>query len=60
MHIVFDQFCDAFNVPCLHIGDSLGEFASRNGYLRLGLLGTRFTMEDSFYPIACVVTLVST
>ena len=34
--------------PCLHIADALGEFASRNDYLCLGLLGTRFTMEKSF------------
>ena len=45
MHIVFDQVCGGINVPC--IGDALsdGEFASRNDYLCLGLLGTRFTME---------------
>ena len=48
MHIVFDQVCDGISIPCLHIGDALGEFASRNDYLRLGLLGTRFTMEKSF------------
>ncbi len=48
MHIVFDQVCGGINVPCLHIGDALGEFASRNDYLCLGLLGTRFTMEKSF------------
>ena len=48
MHIVFDQVCDGINVPCLHIGDALGEFASRNDYVCLGLLGTRFTMEQSF------------
>ena len=48
MHIVFDQVCDGINVPCLHIGDALGEFASRNDHLCLGLLGTRFTMEKSF------------
>ena len=48
MHIVFDQVCDGINVPCLHIADALGEFASRNDYVCLGLLGTRFTMEKSF------------
>lgn len=48
MHIVFDQVCNEINVPCLHIGDALGEFASRNDHLCLGLLGTRFTMEKSF------------
>ena len=48
MHIVFDQVCDGLSIPCLHIADALGEFASRNDYLCLGLLGTRFTMEKSF------------
>ena len=48
MHIVFDQVCEWINITCLHIGDALGEFASRDDHLCLGLLGTRFTMEKSF------------
>ena len=59
MQCLSDQVCNGINVTCLHIGDALGEFALRNDYLCLGLLGTRLTMEDSFYSIACVVTLVS-
>ena len=48
MHLVFDQVCDGINVICLHIGDALGEFASPDDHLCLGLLGTRFRMEESF------------
>ncbi len=47
-HLVFVQICDGINVTCLHTGDALGEFASRTDYLCLGLLGTRFTMKESF------------
>ena len=58
-HLVFVQICDGINVTCLHTGDALGEFASRNDYLCLGLLGTRFTMKNPSCPIDCVGALVS-
>ena len=40
MHIVFDQVRGGINVPCLHIGDALSEFASQNDQLCLSLSGT--------------------
>ena len=48
MHVVVGQVCDGINKLCLHIGDALGEFASWDDFLCLGLLGARFTMEKSF------------
>ena len=32
MHLGFDQGRDRINIPCLRIGDALGELASRNEY----------------------------
>jgi aspartate racemase len=37
-------------VPLLSIVEVCAEEARRRGMRRLGLLGTRFTMEASFYP----------
>jgi len=35
--------------PILHIGDVTAEAALKCGFKRLGLLGTRFTLEQDFY-----------
>ena len=35
--------------PFFHIADSLGMVLRRDGIRRVGLLGTRFTMQESFY-----------
>jgi aspartate racemase len=35
-------------MPLLHIGDPVGRAAGDAGVRRVGLLGTRFTMEDAF------------
>ena len=37
------------SIPLLHIADSTGEALSAQGLKRVGLLGTRFTMEQDFY-----------
>ncbi len=48
MHIVFDQLATA--VPgMLHIADPAGAALQAAGHQRVGLLGTRFTMERDFY-----------
>jgi len=49
MHKVVDGFEEEAGIPLLHIADVVGEAASRDGVLTLGLLGTRFTMEEGFY-----------
>ena len=36
-------------IPFLHIADPAGSILKDNGILRVGLLGTQFTMEDGFY-----------
>jgi len=37
-------------IPWLHIARVLGAEAQRRGYRRVGVLGTRFTMEGPVYP----------
>ena len=49
-HIVFDDLAARSPVPLLSIVEVCVEEAQRRGLRRLGLLGTRFTMEAPFYP----------
>lgn len=49
MHRVADQVEAAIDIPLLHIADATGEAVRRAGCSRVGLLGTRFTMEQDFY-----------
>lgn len=49
-HIVFDEVAARSPVPLLSIVETCAEEARRLGLRRLLLLGTRFTMEASFYP----------
>jgi aspartate racemase len=52
-HIVFDELATRSSVPLLSIVEVCAEEARRRGLARLALLGTRFTMEASFYPDVC-------
>lgn len=49
-HVVFDELSRASPVPLLSIVQAACEHARRLGLRRLGLLGTRFTMDGRFYP----------
>lgn len=48
-HIVADQVAAAIDVPLLHIADVTGEAARAQGLRRVGLIGTRFTLESPVY-----------
>ena len=48
VHKVYDQVQDAVNVPVLHIADATVESIKTEGLKRVGLLGTRYTMEGDF------------
>jgi aspartate racemase len=48
MHVVADAVTAALDVPFLHIGDSTAEAITDAGLSRVGLLGTRYTMEQPF------------
>lgn len=49
MHRVADEIERAVRLSLLHIVDPTGEALRAAGIGRVGLLGTRFTMEDDFY-----------
>ena len=48
LHKVADRIAAATPLPFLHIADPVGREAVRSGARVLGLLGTRFTMEQPF------------
>jgi aspartate racemase len=49
MHRVAPAVASAVDIPLLHIADATGERLLADGRRRVGLLGTRFTMEQDFY-----------
>jgi aspartate racemase len=53
-HIVFDDLSARSPVPLLSIVEACAAEARRLGLKRVALLGTRFTMEATFYPEVCV------
>jgi len=49
MHKVADTIQAGIGIPLLHIADATAENIKAAGVSRVGLLGTRFTMEQDFY-----------
>jgi aspartate racemase len=49
MHKMADEVQRAIQIPLLHIADVTAEAVKANGQSRVGLLGTKFTMEQDFY-----------
>lgn len=49
MHKVAPAIEGAVDIPLLHIADVAAQAALRGGLTQVGLLGTAFTMEQSFY-----------
>lgn len=49
MHKVADEIQASVPLPLLHIADATAERIKAAGLKRIGLLGTRFTMEEDFY-----------
>lgn len=49
MHKVVQAIESAVNIPFLHIADATAQAILEAGLSRVGLLGTRFTMEQDFY-----------
>lgn len=49
MHKVAKEIENSIGIPLLHIADATAERIRRAGMRRIGLLGTRFTMEQDFY-----------
>ena len=51
-HIVFDKIQPESPIPLISIVEATCEAAKMAGFKRLGLIGTRFTMQADFYPKA--------
>ncbi|SNB56148.1 aspartate racemase [Marinobacter sp. es.042] len=49
MHKVAPEIEQAIGIPLLHIADATAQVLKKEGVTRVGLLGTRFTMEQAFY-----------
>ncbi len=49
MHKLAGSITGAVGIPLLHIADAVGQAIQHSGQRRAGLLGTRFTMEQTFY-----------
>jgi len=49
MHKVADDLQNSIKIPFLHIADPTAQLVKDSGIQKIGLLGTRFTMEEEFY-----------
>ncbi len=49
LHKVTPSIEAAIDIPFLHIADAAGKVLVENKARKIGLLGTKFTMEDGFY-----------
>lgn len=51
-HLALERTGEDLALPGLHLPEVVAEHAHANGYRRVGLLGTRFTMASRLYPDA--------
>ncbi len=49
MHKVYPQIADALKIPVLHIADATAQLIKSRQIHKVGLIGTKFTMEQDFY-----------
>jgi len=49
MHKLAPDITSRVTIPFIHIGDATAKRIRAKGYRRVGLLGTKFTMEEAFY-----------
>ena len=49
MHKLAPDIVASVTVPFIHLGDATAQRIRAKGYRRVGLLGTKFTMEEDFY-----------
>lgn len=62
LHFAVDELVKTTNLPIVHIADATGDEILKRGMKKVGLLGTRQTMESDFYKtrlqlkgIECIV-----
>ena len=51
-HLALEQPGPSLPLPGLHIAEVVADQAASNGYTRVGLLGTKYTMDGPVYPRA--------
>ena len=51
-HIALESAGEPFPLPALHIAETVAMEAERQGFGRVGILGTNWTMEGPVYPAA--------
>ena len=56
MHKLASQIEHYISIPLLHIADATAEYVKTKNMRSVGLLGTRFTMEEEFYKGRLVQT----
>jgi len=49
MHKMAEDVESSITIPLLHIADATAEKIKEKGFKKVGLLGTKFTMEEDFY-----------
>lgn len=49
LHKIAPFITNSIAIPFIHIADAAGVFLKEKNITKIGLLGTRFTMEDGFY-----------
>jgi aspartate racemase len=49
MHLMADEVQDSVTIPLIHIADVTALAVKERGIKTIGLLGTKFTMEEDFY-----------
>ena len=59
-HLALEQPGPSLALPGLHIAEVVAEQAARDGHRRVGLLGTKFTMDGPVYPRALAAQGIAT
>lgn len=49
LHMFYNELVDKVQLPVVHIADAAAQAIKERGLIKIGLLGTRFTMEMDFY-----------
>lgn len=47
-HKIYEQLVAALDIPVLHIADAIAMTLKQSNFNKVGLIGTRFTMEEEF------------